>query len=750
MNWLKLNWLKLTEWEWGLLIMAVLVLAYGVSISLGKLEMWHLGLVLTALIVVALVLGYQKYQSAKSSKKEEADDSREAHAKKFQGHCESFIERFWRPGWLIIFVVVSVSSFTISALFNSGIPWLIYLAIGVFASFVLAVAHFHGGVRIGEKNLEGHKERFDKERRNFRTMQRWYNIFREEFLAADQQLKNLKRKKVNLELEKRDVQNLDLITNLAKRIDGLEETMGDSNSGKIQKRNEALERMTKFDNEVTDIFREGGWPLKVDDLGNLAVDELSAEQILELREQADLKEAKDLSEDKQGKCKILIESETAIKKVSQYLGKKVAGLRKCKEEVYRDEDILVKKHYIPFIACLNALVIFLLFLFASMADIELVINDSVAVDITKSVVEESWFYNEDWPFFGVFSRSLLFCSVLFVITYLLFSIIRIGKTERGVKFFLNRPFQVIGPGWRIALRGLVSIVRLPITVQYYNMERDEVMLQGKESQVVTVNGSIPYYFETPRDVITTLGIDTDGIIRQLQGKFWDSEDSKKRKERRGIIGDKVVASVRAFVAGRLDTLDEVLSMKDDLAAEIAKILKEDLGDLGLFFGNVVVTDVDPESGMKVKRQALAESIKGVEIAEQTASALIKEAEGEASKKERHAKADAFKTKQDGEAEAYKIEQKGDADAKALLAGMNAKIEGISSLKEKEDAESIRALLYATTLNPDLVSQLANAVSGMKFNVISVSPQFSEILSGVKQFLTSLGATTGHEGGGSHD
>lgn len=164
-------------------------------------------------------------------------------------------------------------------------------------------------------------------------------------------------------------------------------------------------------------------------------------------------------------------------------------------------------------------------------------------------------------------------------------------------------------------------------------------------------------------------------------------------------------------------------MRENLAEEILTILKEDLGDLGIFFGRVVVTGVDPDETMVEERNKRAIAQVKVYTTQHEAKAAIRRAEGEAAA-----------TLKIGTAKADVIRLQGNAEAAVALAMRSADIDAIAYLKKQAVApEKVVALITAAVIGQKTWTDVSRAMKEMKINLYAI-PKLDEIISLVSSKL----------------
>lgn len=187
-----------------------------------------------------------------------------------------------------------------------------------------------------------------------------------------------------------------------------------------------------------------------------------------------------------------------------------------------------------------------------------------------------------------------FLAAGFVIV-LLFSAFKVLREyERGVVFMLGRFWKVKGPGLIIIIPGLQQMVRVDLRTIVMDVPSQDVI--SRDNVSVQVNAVI--YFRV---------IDPKNAIIQVE-RYWDATSQLAQTTLRSVLGQH--------------ELDEMLSERDKLNADIQKILDEHTDSWGIKVANVEIKHVDINETMvrAIARQAEAE---------RTRRAKVIHAEGEA-------------------------------------------------------------------------------------------------------------------------
>ena len=170
---------------------------------------------------------------------------------------------------------------------------------------------------------------------------------------------------------------------------------------------------------------------------------------------------------------------------------------------------------------------------------------------------------------------------LLLVAGILFSALRILREyERGVVFFLGRFQEVKGPGLIIIIPMIQKMVRVDLRVITLDIPPQDVISKDN----VTVHVSAVLYFRV---------VDAERAIIQVENYF----------EATGQLAQTTLRSV----LGQHD-LDEMLSQRDRLNADIQNILDEQTSSWGIKVTNVEIKHIDLDESMirAIAKQAEAE------------------------------------------------------------------------------------------------------------------------------------------------
>jgi regulator of protease activity HflC (stomatin/prohibitin superfamily) len=170
---------------------------------------------------------------------------------------------------------------------------------------------------------------------------------------------------------------------------------------------------------------------------------------------------------------------------------------------------------------------------------------------------------------------------LLLVVGILFSALRVLREyERGVVFFLGRFQAVKGPGLIIIIPMIQKMVRVDLRVITLDIPPQDVISKDN----VTVHVSAVLYFRV---------VDAERAIIQVEDYFM-------------ATGQLAQTTLRS-VLGQHD-LDEMLSQRDRLNADIQNILDEQTSSWGIKVTNVEIKHIDLDESMirAIAKQAEAE------------------------------------------------------------------------------------------------------------------------------------------------
>ncbi|MFO7594291.1 MAG: slipin family protein [Pseudomonadota bacterium] len=197
----------------------------------------------------------------------------------------------------------------------------------------------------------------------------------------------------------------------------------------------------------------------------------------------------------------------------------------------------------------------------------------------------------------------LYIIIALVILFLVSAIRILREYERGVIFQLGRFWKVKGPGFIIVIPLIQQMVRVDLRTIVMDVPTQDVISQDNVS--VEVNAVV--YFRV---------IEPDKAIIQVEN-FYDATSQLAQTTLRSVLGQH--------------ELDEMLSERDKLNADIQSILDEQTNAWGIKVSNVEIKHVDLNETMvrAIAKQAEAERVRRAKIihaeGEMQASAKLLEA-----------------------------------------------------------------------------------------------------------------------------
>jgi len=170
--------------------------------------------------------------------------------------------------------------------------------------------------------------------------------------------------------------------------------------------------------------------------------------------------------------------------------------------------------------------------------------------------------------------------VILLLAILISAVRLLREYERGVIFFLGRFQKVKGPGLIIVIPLIQKMVRVDLRVVTYDIPTQDVISRDN----VTVHVSAVLYFRV---------VDPERAIIQVE-HFFDATSQLAQTTLRSVLGQH--------------DLDEMLSQRDKMNADIQNILDEQTASWGIKVTNVEIKHVDLNESMirAIAKQAEAE------------------------------------------------------------------------------------------------------------------------------------------------
>jgi len=207
-----------------------------------------------------------------------------------------------------------------------------------------------------------------------------------------------------------------------------------------------------------------------------------------------------------------------------------------------------------------------------------------------------------------FILTIIIIAIVIVIS----SIKQINEYERGIKFNLGKFHEIMNPGWNLVFPIFQSYKKVDIRTKAVDVPEQEAIT--KDNVSIRINAVLYYkIFDASKAIIAVENFNY--AVSQLA-----------QTTMRNIVGSV--------------TLDDLLSQRDKISAEICKIVDEATDPWGIKVENVELKDVALPEEMKRVIAKVAE-------AEREKQAVITKAEGEVEASENLAKAAETMSKVDG-------------------------------------------------------------------------------------------------------
>lgn len=169
---------------------------------------------------------------------------------------------------------------------------------------------------------------------------------------------------------------------------------------------------------------------------------------------------------------------------------------------------------------------------------------------------------------------------LLVLAIIISAVRVLREYERGVIFFLGRFQKVKGPGLIIVIPVIQKMVRVDLRVVTYDIPTQDLISRDN----VTVRVSAVLYFRV---------VDPERAIIQVE-QYFNATNQLAQTTLRSVLGQH--------------DLDEMLSQRDRLNADIQNILDEQTASWGIKVTNVEIKHIDLNESMirAIAKQAEAE------------------------------------------------------------------------------------------------------------------------------------------------
>jgi len=188
----------------------------------------------------------------------------------------------------------------------------------------------------------------------------------------------------------------------------------------------------------------------------------------------------------------------------------------------------------------------------------------------------SWIINEAWTIIVLIPVFILFYSLKILREY-----------ERGVVFVLGRFWKVKGPGLIIIIPIIQQMVRVDLRTRVLDVPEQDVI--SRDNVSVKVNAVV--YFRV---------VDAQKAIIQVED-FLNATSQLAQTTLRSVLGQH--------------ELDEMLAAREQLNADIQKILDAQTDAWGIKVSNVELKHVDLDTSMirAIAKQAEAERVRRAKI-----------------------------------------------------------------------------------------------------------------------------------------
>ncbi|MEX0591832.1 MAG: slipin family protein [Xanthobacteraceae bacterium] len=189
------------------------------------------------------------------------------------------------------------------------------------------------------------------------------------------------------------------------------------------------------------------------------------------------------------------------------------------------------------------------------------------------------FFLPDW--------SGLIIPIIVILAILAYSIRILREYERAVIFLLGRFYKVKGPGLILVIPVIQQAVRIDLRIRVLDVPPQDIIT--KDNVSVRVNAIVFY-------------------------RVLDAENAIVQVEHYDVATSQLAQTTLRSVLGQHD-LDELLSERDKLNANIQKILDEQTDAWGIKVSNVELKHVDLNETMirAIAKQAEAERIRRAKI-----------------------------------------------------------------------------------------------------------------------------------------
>lgn len=197
----------------------------------------------------------------------------------------------------------------------------------------------------------------------------------------------------------------------------------------------------------------------------------------------------------------------------------------------------------------------------------------------------------------------MFIVLIIIVVIILLSIKQVNQYERGIKFTLGKFSKIMNPGWNLVFPIFQSYRKVDIRTKAVDVPEQDAIT--KDNVSVRINAVIYYKV-----------FDASKAVLEVENFYF-------------AVGQLAQTTMRNAVGSV--SLDELLSERDKISAEICKIIDKATDPWGIKVEDVELKDISLPEEMKRVIARVAE-------AEREKQAVITKAEGEVEASENLAKA----------------------------------------------------------------------------------------------------------------
>jgi regulator of protease activity HflC (stomatin/prohibitin superfamily) len=192
-----------------------------------------------------------------------------------------------------------------------------------------------------------------------------------------------------------------------------------------------------------------------------------------------------------------------------------------------------------------------------------------------------------YPFYGLLDFSGLLIPIVLLLFLLAYSVRVLREYERAVIFLLGRLWKVKGPGLILVIPIIQQAVRVDLRTRVLDVPPQDVI--SRDNVSVRVNAVVYYRVVEPENAIVQV-------------------------ENYEVATSQLAQTTLRSVLGQHD-LDEMLSERDKLNAEIQTILDKQTDAWGIKVANVELKHIDLNESMirAIAKQAEAERLRRAKV-----------------------------------------------------------------------------------------------------------------------------------------